>query len=180
MTTVARTEKGRCLMIEIPLPEPKLPECWSRRDRAILREKQRACRKVSKRLSRVMRKIALKRGRQKAAERRARERSEPEAVTVCRFDETPLGYLLKHECPLEWSMLSSIALTKKRVNADLILQGVMTSGNPIFNSDRFVAAIKDFKQNGLRTPNRQEDNLERDLSCIEELLYNEEEPGLTV
>ena len=77
-------------------------------------------------------------------------------------------------------MLSSIALTKKRVNADLILQGVMTSGNPIFNSDRFVAAIKDFKQNGLRTPNRQEDNLERDLSCIEELLYNEEEPGLTV
>ena len=163
-------------MIEIALPEPKPLKEWPWKDKAILRARK----KFRKGLVKRLRKAALKRARLLRSRKPVSEKKPVPGKQACRFDETPLGYLLKHECPLEWSMLCDIATTKKRADVNLILYGIMSSGNPLFDSDRYVSAIKDFKENGFYTPSPQRPDLERELSYIETSLNNEEEPGLTV
>ena len=105
-------------------------------------------------------------GRPKGSWTKKRRKKPIESI---HFDDTPLGYFLKHECPEEWEIVKELCNTRSGVNPYLIDTIMRTSGNEIFKTPRFRRAIADYKKHGLKTT-PVEQNLEYEIELIRKRL----------
>lgn len=67
------------------------------------------------------------------------------------FDETRVGHFLKHEAPLEYSLIMEAGGTVSAPSADLIEAIGYASINPLFKKPKFRKALIDYRKNGLHT-----------------------------
>lgn len=65
-----------------------------------------------------------------------------------KFEETPIGFLLSHEAPLEY-MLITEALGGSSPDADFIEEIGYASKNPFFKKPKFRKALKAYREHGL-------------------------------
>lgn len=126
----------------------QLPKVMTKRvNRQLEKKKQTA----NKRLRRTLR----KKGRKKASSPSVSNKPKG-IVGKCLFEETPLGYLLMRECPVEWRLIQETYKTSndkiKLVNT--IKSYALTSSNPLFKTRDFQDALIDYERFGLKTPNR--------------------------
>lgn len=68
------------------------------------------------------------------------------------FDETRIGFLLKHETPIEYRLLMDITQWMNRQNppADLIEAIGYSSSDEVFHKAKYWRALQDYRKNGLR------------------------------
>ena len=131
-------------MITIQLPEPRSLSQLSRNHKPILRNPPR-------KKSRKRRKVRAKGHRNKR----------------CTFDQTPIGYLIKHECPVEWRFITDIKTANGlNVTADFLENLAYMSDNPFFRTEKFRRALMDFREYGYVTPNRKGFDLDDELRYI--------------
>ena len=62
-----------------------------------------------------------------------------------------------------------------RISSNIIRSFALESDNPVFRTQRFHDALKDYERYGTRTPNRIEFNLEAEINFIRKTLYTNEE-----
>lgn len=65
------------------------------------------------------------------------------------FDETRIGFFLKHEAPLEYDLIYNQMCGKGAPTADLIEQVGYSSFNPLFKKPKFRRALIEYRQYGL-------------------------------
>lgn len=106
-------------------------------------------------------------------------RRKPKGGRLCLLEETPVGYLLKHEAPTEWSLLEHLRKSGQRVTAGVIERIGYSSVHPLFKSARFRMALADFRKHGRRTRNVRTLDVKNEISVIEKRILKGE-PDFTV
>lgn len=143
-----RQKKKNSSMITIQLPEPRPMEKLNRNHKPILRKPPRG--KVSQR----------KRAKTKSHRNRR-----------CAFEETPIGYLISHECPIEWQFIMDVKQAKGlAITPDFIENFCYMTDNPVFKTEKYRRALIDFRKYGFYTPNLIEFNLNDELRRIRDRL----------
>lgn len=66
------------------------------------------------------------------------------------FDQTDIGFLLKHEAPLEYELIYNRICGKRTPSADLIEQVGYSSSTPLFRKPKFRRALIEYRKTGLR------------------------------
>lgn len=95
------------------------------------------------------------------------------------FEQTPIGYLIQHECPIEWAIICDIKQIRGvSINADFLEHFAYSSENPVFKTEKFRRALIDFREYGCATPNRIDFDLDEELRLIKEKLENKNTLGL--
>ena len=103
--------------------------------------------------------------------KRKRRKPKKQRYKVCAFEQTPIGYLIKHECPIEWGFLTDIKQTRGlTITPELIENITYMSDNYVFRTERFRKALMDFREYGYATPNKKEFDLEDELRYIKDRL----------
>lgn len=102
--------------------------------------------------------------------RRGRPRSNGIPKRPCRFELTPVGYLLCHRCETEWLMLTHAVEDGAKLCYRLILSISYSSDNPVFRTEEWRRALIDFRRYGLRTPNAVKEDLDREIRYLAEKL----------
>ena len=97
-------------MLKIELPEPRLTEELTWRNKPILRRP---------------RKPRPKRRKRKPAGR----------IRLSKFGDTPVGRIIRAECPHEWDLLASLSV---KITPEMIERISYSSGNPVFRTERFM------------------------------------------
>ena len=103
--------------------------------------------------------------RQKPPKPRKKERPKTKPKRVL-FSETPVGYLIRHVCPVEWNMLELLIEQRIRITPALVDQFTRKSDNPFFMTREFREAMADFRKHGYRTPKRKGFNLDTEIKYI--------------
>ena len=135
-------------MITIKLPEPRPLEKLTKSNKPILRKPPRE---------------------KPLHPRKARAKSS--RIRRCAFEETPIGYLISHECPIEWKFIMDVKQAKGlTITPDFIESFCYMSDNPIFKTEKYRRALIDFREYGFNTPNRIEFNLDDELRHIRDRL----------
>ncbi len=90
------------------------------------------------------------------------------ATPMCPFSETPLGHFMIHNCPDAWRTLQATFKYKFNglVPTNVIRNYAIESNNPVFKSQAFKYALKDYERYGRRTPNRVKLNREKEIAFI--------------
>lgn len=65
------------------------------------------------------------------------------------FDETRIGFFLKHEAPLEYDIIFNQICGRSAPTADLIEQVGYASLNPLFKKPKFRKALIEYRKYGL-------------------------------
>lgn len=65
-----------------------------------------------------------------------------------KFEETPIGFLLQHEAPLEYALILG-AVEGQAPTADFIETIGYSSLNPLFKKPKFRRALKAYREHGL-------------------------------
>lgn len=131
-------------MITIQLPKPRPLNQLSSQSQPILRKKSKK-------------------------KPRKRKKAKPKQIRNerCLFEQTPIGYIIQHECPIEWQFIMDVRQTRgMSVNADFLENFAYTSDNPVFRTERFRRALMDFREYGYSTPNKMEFDIDRELRYI--------------
>ena len=135
-------------MITIQLPEPRPLEELRKSNKPILRNPPR-----------------------KKNKRRKKAKAKRQRIERCTFEQTPIGYLIKHECPIEWQFINDVKLTGGlTITADFLESFSYMSDNPIFRTERFRRALVDFREYGYVTPNKKEFDVDDELRLIKDRL----------
>ena len=129
-------------MLKIELPEPRLTEELTWRNKPILRRP---------------RKPRPKRRKRKPAGR----------IRLSKFGDTPVGRIIRAECPHEWDLLASLSV---KITPEMIERISYSSGNPGFRTERFRLALQDYWQYGCKTPNAVTSTVEDELDMIRKRL----------
>lgn len=104
---------------------------------------------------------------------RKRKKERREKIERQKFENTPVGYLIKHECPLEWKLLNEIRkINRQVINAAFLEQFADILDNRVFKTERFRTALEDFRTYGFRTPNKMEFDLDDELKYIRDRIEN--------
>lgn len=103
--------------------------------------------------------------RQKPPKPRKKERPKTKPKKVS-FSETPVGYLIRHVCPVEWNMLELLIEQRIRITPALVDQFTRKSDNPFFMTRGFREAMADFRKHGYRTLKRRGFNLDAEIKYI--------------
>lgn len=70
------------------------------------------------------------------------------------FEETALGYLLKYEAPIEYSLILTTLGEKQAPSANFIEAISYASINPLFRKSKFRRALIEYRQHGLYSEHR--------------------------
>ena len=101
--------------------------------------------------------------RRKKAKRRDRSR--------CKFEQTPVGYLIKHACPLEWSMIEKLQENGiRRITPNFLESLCYTSESLVFKTETYRKALIDYRKHGLSTRDKKEFDVEDELRFIKSKL----------
>ena len=65
------------------------------------------------------------------------------------FDQTKVGFFLKHEAPIEYELLCNKLCSNRAPSADLIEQIGYSSLNPLFKKAKFRRALIEYRKYGL-------------------------------
>lgn len=84
-----------------------------------------------------------RRKRPKPPQKRGRKRKRRD------FDETRIGFFLKHEAPVEYDLLMNKLCNNRAPTADLIEQVGYASLNPLFKKTKFRRALIEYRKYGL-------------------------------
>jgi hypothetical protein len=103
--------------------------------------------------------------KQKPPKPRKKERPKTKPKRVS-FSETPVGYLIRHVCPVEWNMLELLIEQRIRITPALVDQFTRKSDNPFFTTREFREAMADFRKHGYRTPKKKNFNLDTEIKYI--------------
>lgn len=95
--------------------------------------------------------------------KKERTRARPKKASLA---ETPVGYLIQHVCPVEWSMLEMLVEQRVRITPAFIDQFTRKSDNPFFTTMEFREAMADFRKHGFRTPKKKGFNLDAEIKYI--------------
>lgn len=79
------------------------------------------------------------------------------------FEETRVGHYLKHEAPLEYSLIVGVNSRAIAPSADLIEAIGYASINPLFKKPKFRKALIDYRRNGLHTGQPKKSNAKLEM-----------------
>jgi hypothetical protein len=76
----------------------------------------------------------------------------PKGYKLKKFDETRIGFLLKHETPIEYRMLMDVAefMKLRAPSANLIEAFAYSSSDPLFRKEKFWRALIEYRKCGCR------------------------------
>ena len=83
---------------------------------------------------------------------RKRKVGRPKGYKLKKFDETRIGFLLKHETPIEYQLLMDVteAMKLRAPSADFIESIAYTSSDSLFRKQKFWRAMMEYRKYGCR------------------------------
>lgn len=105
--------------------------------------------------------------------RRRRKRGRPKGRTIKPFRETRLGYMMRHETPLEYRILMDVSRQMGRYrkpDPSFVEALAYCSAAPFFRKPKFWRAMTEYRKYGLRSPVRIVTNATRELYYIKRRL----------
>ena len=91
----------------------------------------------------------MKANTQKPEKKQKRQKSPGRKRKKRTFDETRIGFFLKHEAPLEYDLIYNQICGRGAPTADLIEQVGYSSLNPLFKKPKFRRALIEYRKYGL-------------------------------
>lgn len=150
-------------MLKIQLPEARTLDNLTMCNRPILKERNLELSRERVRIQRIKkskrkynRKIQAQRKRQKEKEERVRAKRHE-------FGNTPVGAILRNECPHEWQLLTALGNTPEPETIEAVSYA---SPNGVFRTERFRGALQDYWQYGTITPNAVKTDVNDELAAI--------------
>lgn len=87
-------------------------------------------------------------------QKRKRKPGRPKGHSLRPFDQTRVGFMLKHEVPIEYKLLMEVTeLLKLRAPSFELIEAIgYASDDPFFRKTKYWRCLKDYKKYGLRPP----------------------------
>lgn len=95
--------------------------------------------------------------------RPGRPKGKKNKIKPCRFELTPAGYILCHQCETEWATIRLAVEDGVRLSYNLVRSVSYSSGNPVFQTTEWRKALIDYRRYGLRTPNAVKESLDNEI-----------------
>lgn len=100
--------------------------------------------------------------------KRKRKLGRPKGHSLKPFDQTRIGFLLKHEVPVEYKLLMEVTeLLKLRAPSSELIEAIgYASNDPFFRKAKYWRCLIDYKKYGLRPPVSIQTNVSKELYYI--------------
>lgn len=100
--------------------------------------------------------------------KRKRKPGRPKGHRLKPFDQTRIGFLLKHEVPIEYQLLMEVTenLKLRAPSSELIEAVGYASNDPFFRKTKYWRCLMDYKKYGLRPPVAVKTNVSKELYYI--------------
>ena len=97
-----------------------------------------------------------------------KEGGKPKGYSLKKFDETRIGFLMKHEAPIEYKLLMDVCefLKYSKPPPELIEHIGYASQDTFFRKTKYWRCLKDYRKYGLRPPYAVVTNKNKELYYI--------------
>lgn len=97
-----------------------------------------------------------------------KEGRKPKGYSLKKFDETRIGFLMKHEAPIEYKLLMDVCefLKYSKPPPELIEHIGYASQDTFFRKTKYWRCLKDYRKYGLRPPYAVVTNKNKELYYI--------------
>ena len=97
-----------------------------------------------------------------------KEGGKPKGYSLKKFDETRIGFLMKHEAPIEYKLLMDVCefLKYNKPPPELIEHIGYASQDTFFRKTKYWRCLKDYRKYGLRPPYAVGTNKNKELYYI--------------